>query len=60
MSVERGMIAVSQRSQAVAVLSLSFPVGIRFLKVPEGFIPLNAPRERFITMKEMRRTEGTG
>lgn len=52
MSAEKGTIPVLQRSQVVARLSLPFPIGIRFLKVQEGFIPFQAPRELSITMKK--------
>lgn len=35
--------------------SLAFLIGIRFLKVHKGFIPLYAPRELSIAMKEMQK-----
>lgn len=42
------------RVKTVAMLSLAFPVGVRFLKVHEGFVPFHAPRELSIARKEMQ------
>lgn len=36
------------------MLSLAFPIGVRFLKVHGGFVPFHAPRELSIAMKEMQ------
>lgn len=36
------------------MLSLAFPVGVRFPKVHEGFIPFHVPRELSIVVKEMQ------
>lgn len=45
-------------------VSLAFLILIRFLKVHKGFIPLYAPRELSIAMKEMQKigriTDGPG
>lgn len=45
-SAGRGPIPVLQRLRAVAMLSLAFPIGVRFLKVREGFVPFH-PQESF-------------
>lgn len=33
---------------------LAFPIGVRFLKVHEGFVLFHAPRELSVAMKEMQ------
>lgn len=53
-SAERGTVPILQRLQAGAMLSLAFPVGVRFPKVHEGFIPFHVPRELSIVVKEMQ------
>lgn len=54
MSAGRGTIPILQRLQAIAMLSLAFPIGVRFLQVRGGFVPFQAPRELSIAMKEMQ------
>jgi hypothetical protein len=49
----RGAVPVFQRSQAPAILSPPFPVGVRFLKVLEGFIPVHAPKKAFHNNERM-------
>lgn len=53
-SAERGTVPILQRLQAVPMLSPVFPIGVRFLNVHEGFLPLHAPGELSIAMEEMQ------
>lgn len=54
----RGTILVLPRLQAIAMLSLAFPMGVRCLKVRGGFVPFHAPRELSIAMKEVQEMGG--